>query len=288
MAFPVAQIPQDWLSQAANILLGRKVEPEADDWLLGPRGDIGGIADRFVEKLARSENLTIERNSADSGLIEGFDTFPQLKGRVDERITDFYRHTINYEFDVWSEWSGIFGGFGCLVFKLFTRRVQQLNLPQRALDTALGIDSEILILRDSTGARRYTIWFRRLRKTGDVIYSGVYSECVLPTGERCLKIIFPLPQGSATVVMRASATPEGHLELLSQGRSYDQPGFYFIVEDSKRQLWKSYLRSFHERIFVYLDKEQILRADHSMSVLGLPAYKLHYKMTERRRQVAFS
>ncbi|HRJ70874.1 MAG TPA: hypothetical protein PLS03_01545 [Terrimicrobiaceae bacterium] len=282
MAFPRPQAPQDWLTQAWHIAAGRRLDPVADAWLLGPIGEIGGIADRFVDKLAEREGLSIQRSEPGSGLLEGFDAFPGVREAVHPAIDQFYRHTSDYDFDVWSEWQPAFGGLGSLVARIFTRRIQQLNLPRRPLDTAWGVSSEIIVLRDSQGARKYTIWFRRLKKTGEVIYSGVYADCVLPGGERCLKVVFPLPQGNATVVMRLRADDAGNLELLSHGRRCGEAGFYFVVQDSSGKLWMNYLGSFQERIFVQVDPEGVLRADHAMTVWNLRAYDLHYKLSRRR------
>ena len=117
-----------------------------------------------------------------------------------------------------------------------------------------------------------------------MIYSGIYSSCTLPSGERCLKVIFPLPHGNATVVMRAQSDASGNLELTSAGSRYGAPGFYLLVEDRKAQLWQHLIRRFHERIFVYRTEGDGLRADHSMSLAGFRVYSLHYKI--RRRALA--
>jgi len=37
----------------------------------------------------------------------------------------------------------------------------------------------------------------------------------------------------------------------------------------------------HEWITVYVDEENILRADHNLNFYGLPFLKLHYKITEK-------
>ena len=102
--------------------------------------------------------------------------------------------TLDYNLDVWTQWQPVFGSFGYLVYKIFSHRVEQLNLPQKPLDTAWGMKSEIINLRNTEGEIVHRIWFRRLKRTGEVIYSGIYSHCYLPTGEKCLKIIFPLPE----------------------------------------------------------------------------------------------
>jgi len=283
VAFPKTQNPLDWTTQLWNIVLGRKVKEDEDGWLLGPIGDIGGIADKFITRVAGEENLTVKRNEPASGLTDGFEglAFP-----INTDIEAFYKRTIDFNLDAWTQWKPVFGSLGYIVYKLFSQRIQQLNLPQNSLDTAFGIKSEIISLVDDVGKTVYRVWYRRLKKTNEVVYSGIYTHCRIPSGENCLKVIFPLPQGSATVVMRMSCDSSGNLTLESKGKKYGDPGFYFLVKDRKDILWKHYLPSFHERIYVYKDDEGILRADHSMSLWKCRAYKLHYKMTEKANRVA--
>jgi hypothetical protein len=278
MALPKAQAPQDWLTQCWNIVLGERVA-EGDDWLKGPIGEIGGIADRFIDRLARDENLTVHRNEPGAGLLDSFQSFPTLAGKINPNIERFYQNTLDYNLDVWTQWKPVFGSFNYLVYRIFGRRIQQLNLPRASLDTAYGLKSEILTLKDAEGVPQYRVWFRRLKRSGEVVYSGVYTHCTIPSGERCVKVVFPLPQGNATVIMHASTDDAGNLELISNGKRSGDPGFYFLVEDRKGTLWKHYLSSFTERIFVYQDDDGDLRADHNMTLWGLRAYDLHYKMT---------
>ena len=282
MALPKAQKVQDWLTQFWNIQMGRKVDMQSDQWLLGPIGDVGGIADKFVERLSRVENLTLHKNIPDAGLMDENNVFPKA---LNPRIDEFYTKTINFDLDVWSQWKPVWGSMGHLVSQLFSRRIQQLNLPQSPIDTASGITSDILTLKDEAGTVRYRIWFRTLKKNNEVIYSGVYSHCTLPSGEACIKVAFPLPQGSATVIMRINIDAHGNLELLSKGEQYGDPGFYFIVADRLGQLWKLYIPSFHERIFVYEDDEGTLRADHTMSLWRWKTYELHYKILPKARLI---
>lgn len=282
MAFPKSQNPLDWLTQLWNIACGEKINLEQDAWLLGPIGEIGGISDRIVDSIAAKEGLEVFRNQADSGLVDDFEGFRFDAVDLNPRIQDFYRKTIHYDFDVWTQWQPVFGSFGYIVSKLFSQRVEQLNLPQNPLDTAWGMKSEIINLRKPAGELAHRVWFRRLKRTGEVVYSGIYSHCFLPSGEKCLKIIFPLPEGSATVIMKLQIDGKGNLTLESKGKESGDPGFYFIVKDREGTLWKHYLPSFHEKIHVYEDSEQTLRADHSMNLWGIKAYDLHYKINQRK------
>jgi hypothetical protein len=259
---------QDWLSQLWVMARGRRITPAEASWLMAPFGDVDIIADHYIQRLARDESLTVERCSAGGLLESARDLLGDDAPRLEPRIRDFYEHTARHELEVWSQWSALFRPFAALVQVLYSRRLQQLNLPLDPLDTSRGITSEVVKLRDSSGTVRYSIWLRHLKATGRVIYSGIYMTTSIPDGRRCAKIVFPLPRGNATVVMAPSVGDEGRLDLVSSGERFGDPGFYFLLRDSKSRHWAQYIRSFRERITVYVDQEQSLRADHALSLWG--------------------
>ncbi|MGF1656106.1 MAG: hypothetical protein ACFCU3_03910 [Verrucomicrobiales bacterium] len=277
MAWPHPQNPLDWLSQYWNIRCGRRVDMKEDAWLLGPIGAIGERAETFIDRIAQAEGLAT--NPAGLGLVDDLNTFDVS---VKPSIKSFYERTSEFTIDAWTRWNPIFGTFGYLINRLYSRRIQQLNLPLDSLDTAGGISSEIIWLTNADNQPIYRIWHRRLRQSGEVIFYGIYTDCLLPSGRTCIKAIFPLPRGSATVIFSMSADPAGNLELLSSGKTYGDPGFYFIVEDQRGALWKHYLKSFHERLYLFEDPDGIVRADHTMSLGRNQVYGLHYKLTHRR------
>lgn len=286
MALPYLQPWQDWVTQAWNILLGRRVAAPSDDWLVGPFGEPGVHGEGIVAGLAAREGLTIDRERTPRGLVDSFAAFPGLAGAIRPEIVAFYTATSEYDFDVWSKWEPGWGFFGRLVRRLFSQRIGQLDLPGDPLATAAGVTSEVIVLRDAAGVGRHRVWLRKLRGTGGVIYAGVYAHGRLPDGEPCLKVVFPLPHGSATVVMRASTGPGGSLVLESDGRNGGDAGFYFLVEDRRGTVWKHHLRSFAERITVYGDTDGQLRADHVMRLWGRTVYTLHYKLRRRAASAA--
>ena len=216
--------------------------------------------------------------------MESFVPF-RFQTPIHPKIQDFYQQTSEYEFDVWTQWSYGFEFFGEIVKQLFARRIAQLNLPSNPLDTAHGLSSKIIRLRDNAGNVRHTIWLRHIKKTNEVIYLGVYSIIHLPSGESCIRVVFPLPQGNATVILRPHVDKEGNLELISKGQHYSDAGFYFIVKDAKENYWKHLLKRFTERIYVYVDSEGVLRTDHSMSLWGLTAFRLHYRMQRKTKSL---
>jgi hypothetical protein len=274
---------QDWLSQRWVMARGRRVEPREIDWLMGPFGNVDVIGDQYIARLASDESLEIERHDRGVGLMNSIDQFgldSSCRARLAPQIADFYLRTADHDLEVWSEWNALFRPFGGLLQRVYSRRLQQLNLPLRPLDTARGLRSQIIKLRrPDDGEARYTIWHRGLKSTGQTSYSGVYSTCRIPDGRMCMKAVFPLPRGNATVVMSIRVGERGELELLSSGERFGDPGFYFLLHDSRGRHWAQYIRSFRERLTLFVDQEQTLRADHALTLWGRRVLQLHYKIT---------
>ncbi len=281
-AYP-SQRFQDWLSQQWCVCTGRRVEPNLIGWLMGPYGNVDVIEDRYVNALAATEGLEVRKNEPGFGLVESMDVFElssEDRRRLSPEVADFYEHAIDYEFDVWSEWCQFYRPFAGLLARLYSKRLQQLNLPMSSLDTSRGIRSQIYKLFDAaTGEARHTIWYRHLKSNQEVIYSGIYSHCRIPDGRVCMKVVFPLPRGNATVVMGLSVGEDGSLTLLSKGKKFGDAGFYFLLVDSKGRHHARYLPSMHESITVFVDGEGVLRADHVLNLWASKALHLHYRIT---------
>lgn len=277
MTFPEPQHPADWFTQWWNMVRGKRVDQNRDAWLLGPIGKPGETAETFVARIAAEERLRVERNG--TGLLDGWDRFGV---GVNPRITAFYTRTKDFEIEARNAWNPMFAGLGFLVAWIFSRRIQQLNLPPSRPDPAWAIESEIICLVDGSGVPRYRVWHRRDRTTGAVIFYGIYTHCRIPSGADCIKAIFPLPHGSATVVFRVNGDDDGNLTLTSAGAADGDPGFYFLVRDRRGGFWKQYLRTFREEIAFSTGVDDILHAHHSMSLWGLPVHDMRYTMVDRR------
>src|SRR4051812_40459778 len=187
----------DWVTQRWVQATGRRVTRAEAPWLDGPTGDPRGIGPEFFADLATREQLTITRTRP-AGLLRDFSQLaaPDFDpSAVHPRVVEFYTRTSEYELDSWAEWTGLFRPFGALLALLFSRRLQQLNVPLSGLDTSRGLTSEVLQLVDpASGSIRYTAWLRLLVGSGDVLYAGSYSMTNVPgrTGA-CVKVVFPLP-----------------------------------------------------------------------------------------------
>lgn len=277
----------DWVTQRWVQLTGRYVDLEQETWLEGPTGKPTGIGRNFFDELAKENGLTLLKDRPSSGLIKDFSALasPSFNASgVQTAVADFYEHTSGFDMDAWGEWCGLFRPFGRLLAFLFSRRLGQLNVPLSSLDTSRGISSEILELIDpNTGEVRYTAWVRQMVKTGNVLYAGSYSLCRVPghTG-LCVKVVFPLPNGSAIVIMKPELHADGSFSVVSSGAGFGEPGFYFLARNPNGRISARYLKAMRETIHVYEAEDDTVRADHTMKLWGLTFMRLHYRLRKKR------
>ena len=277
----------DWLTQRWVQATGRRVNLSSEGWLAGPIAPTTGIGPDYFASLAKGQGLLLQTPGGAAGILPEFAalagaTFNPLT--VHSSVVQFYEQTVAYELDAWAEWCGLFRPFGWLLAVLFSRRLQQLNVPLSGLDTSRGITNEVLRFTDqATGALRQTAWYRRLPGTGRVLYAGFYSVCALPGhGDPCVKVVFPLPNGNAIVIMRAECRADGSLVVISAGDRFGEPGFYFTVHSSRGTVWARYVRALRESIHVFPAENGLLRADHVLTYFGATFLRLHYRMRYER------
>ena len=279
-AYPLQKF-QDWFTQQWAILWGRRIDPETVPWLMGPFGKVGSIADDFVNQIAKDEGLIIERNSTSRGLISSVTNLNLSDtelGCLSHKVIDFYENTANYNLNFDVKWNPVFKVFGILVNKLFSHRIDQLNIPTHNIRNSKTIKSEIITLLDPKSKEvKYTIWFRTFKSTGQVLYSGVYSTCILPSGKTCVKAVFPLPKGNATVIMSPSVGANGELQLHSSGKRFGDPGFYFLLNDSQGNLWAQYISSFRDHLNVFSYNENIF-AEQTLTLCHQRVLRFNYEI----------
>jgi hypothetical protein len=272
---------QDWITQVWVKATGKQFNEKDVHWLLSPIGKTDKIADSYIDELIKKNGYVLKKNEPGLGLMESFDRWNLSNVEntlLNKRIRHFYEHTYDYHFEFWSKWVGIFYPGGWLLSKIFSKRLQQLNLPLNSMTASKGLESNIIKLLKGTNVV-HTIWFRKLYATKDVIYSGIYATCKAPDGSTKLKVSFPLPNGAATVIMRKEVCNDGSLKIISDGKKHGDCGFYFTLTDGDGKWWIRFVRSMHEYIHVYENDLKELRADHVLFFWGLRFIKLHYKMT---------
>lgn len=261
-------------------LCGRRYAQHEVTWLLGPIGG-AAIGDRPYEEVARTEHLSIDRLAMTGGLLPDFTVLASASfdpEQVDRKIRDFYEHTARYRLDTWATTYFPARIALWLLVTTISRRVQQLDLPLDGLDTARGITSEIILLRDSSRAIRYTGWFRKRVHDDRVLFTGFYMTQRVPRDDvPCVKAVFPMPEGNATVVLRPVNDGTG-FRLTSVGAGFGDAGFYRVRRSGDGfRIWR--VAHLHDTFHLYVDREGSVRGDHEIRFLGLGVITLHYRMT---------
>lgn len=261
-------------------LFGRRIRASDYPWLDGPTGPRRIGAD-FHRSVAEASGYSV-RQGDDLGLLPSFAALDGTlfdSSAIQPAVRDFYQHTRRYHLDVWSQWSPLFWIFGWMLITFVSRRMEQLNFPMYPLETARGMSSEVEQLVDSFGHVVYASWLRRNLDSGRVIYSGFYTTCAPPGHGPCVKVVFPVAGGSATVLLRPEVQADGSLKLISAGRRFGDPGFYRITDSGggRRRVW--YVRGFTEIFHVYAEPDGTVRTDHFLRWWGLPVLHLHYHIT---------
>lgn len=272
----------DWVTQQWVRATGCHVSLADNSWLDGPVGETRLIGKDFFTDYAKSHGLNVVRSGA-RGLIEDFGELSGSSKDLDVVATSvrhFYERTSEYELDAWSEWHGLFRPFGRAFALIFSRRLQQLNIPLSPLDSSKGISSYVLALCDpQTGRAVHTAWVRELHATRNVLYAGSYGVCRVPGFPNpCVKVVFPLPNGNAIVIMRPEAHADGSLSVISAGNAFGDPGFYFVAHAGGGMAWARHVRSMKETITVYPAETATVRADHVLRIWGKEFLRLHYRM----------
>ncbi len=276
----------DWFSQFYVKIFGKRVHPENFDWLLGPIGDTDIINDQYIQKIAKEENLEVRVNEPGAGLLEYMNILEFEESdlqKLNPAIRDFYEHTTNYKLELWTSWNGLFKLLGWALAKIFAHRLQQLNLPLNPMDTAKGLDSRIIKLYEKDSKLpKYVIWHRELKHKNQVVYSGIYGHTQLPDVEKgkVLRIIFPLPNGTATVVMQQKIQEDGSYFIHSKGHKSGEVGFYFTLKKGEKY-WVKFVKPMNEKIHVYEDDEGTLRVNHQLNFYKINFLSLHYKIVRK-------
>ncbi len=281
MRFAPIQNFQDWLTQQWVILRGRKIKPEDSLWLMGPFGNLNPMSKDFIHQFAEKENLIVDEGSEARGIIPSMLKLNLSEtefSNLSKNVIDFYENTSNHTLNFSIEWNPYFKFFGILINKLFSNRINQLNIPTENIHSSESLKSEIINLIDpKTNEIKYTFWFRSVESNGQVIYSGVYGISNLPSGKTCVKAVFPLPNGNATVLMTPSVGKNGELILDSSGKKFGDAGFYFLLKDSKGEYWSQFIRPFRDCLIIGSEND-IISAEQTLTLWHFKVLTFIYKI----------
>ncbi|MEV0355055.1 hypothetical protein AB0H71_03240 [Nocardia sp. NPDC050697] len=265
--------------------VGRPVDlAGAHAWLRAPISAVakGTVADTWLAAEVERSGGRVTRD-AEAGLLPDIDALagPGFDpARLHPDVRDFYQRTARWRMEAWVQWTPVFVPGGWLITRYFGRRVGQLALPIRPLDTARGIDSRVETLLDGAGAHLGAAWLRTSRATGEYIYSGFYRTAVLPgSTQPSVHVCFPLPLGTIQVFLRPEPGENGALRLVSPPGPFGADGAYVTVVEGERA-WAARL-PLHEEFVVYPDGAQLVRTDHTLALGRATVLRLHYLLLPR-------
>lgn len=271
----------EWSIQRWVAWTGRVVRVVDAPWLEGPVGK-EHIGAGFYETYAKEADLEVIAGDPEAGLLPDFGS---LAGegfepeRVHPEIRRFYERTARYGLGVRPEWQAPLRFPARTLIYLVSRNIRQLNLP---FDPGTGMTSDLIRLADpATGEAPYAGWLRRSAETGEVVYAGFYTTCEPPNVQgRFVKVVFPLPGGSATVILRPENRPDGAFALVSDGRRFGDAGYYRVHRTGEGTSRTKYV-PIKEVIHVFVDRAGTLHTEHTFVFWKLRFLTLHYEITPR-------
>ncbi len=276
--------PVDRLTQRWVMATGRCLPIAEHPWLDGPVGAPTGISDAWIDEHAKGTGATTTETE-DQGLLPsmavltgpGFDP-----ADLHPTVVAFYETTAAWSADVWSRWSRWAEPGGRLLNAVFAKRLRQLSLPTDPLAVAHGMDSRLVGFTAADGRHLGTAWQRTIRATGETIFGGFYGTVTRPDADRpSVRVVFPLPNGSLTVLLRPDVGEGGRLVLTSGTKGFGEDGAYLVVRpDAGPTAWVRRI-PLPERFEVHVDPDGVLRCDHRLWLGRAPVLHLHYRLTPR-------
>jgi hypothetical protein len=161
-------------------------------WLDGPIGGTRQIGKNFFTTYADRTGLILAEGGS-RGLIQDISQITRGSDNqtVSASVTDFYQRTSDYELDAWSEWRGLFRPFGQALAAIFSRRLQQLNVPLSSLDNSQGMTSRVVHLQSPNAAIvEQAAWIRELRATGNSSMPAAIPRVPYPVIRTCVSKLF--------------------------------------------------------------------------------------------------
>lgn len=270
-----------WLINTWLLITGRVVAYAEHPWLKGPMSDDNVIGGKFYEVYAAKEGLVAD-GAHSGGLMKDFTsvipTDDPLSAKLNAKVKHFYEHTVQYKLEVWSEWYSPVSFFSKIIIRSLSAKMDQLNIPLNPLETSRGMTNEVLHLREKSGKLRFACWLRKSILSGKVVYAGFYSGC-MAMGKPYVKVVFPLPHGNVTVLLRAEVQPDGSIKLISDGKRIGDAGYYRVRKRNDTTAKVRYI-PLKECIHVFEDEFGVLRTDHEFSFWKMKFLHLHYKIMQ--------
>jgi len=273
---PVDRATQRWV-----MATGRRVDLAGPErWLDGPVGDPDGLGDRWVDAYAAHLGAGVVEGPQ-QGLLPAFAALaPSVDAAaVSPEVAAFYETTTAWSVDLWSRWSRWAEPGGRLINAVFAHRLRQLSLPLDPLEVAEGLDSRVAALVAPGGHHLGTVWQRTSRTTGRTVFGGFYGTQTLPGASGpSVRVVFPLPNGSLTVLLRPEAAPDGGLVLRSGPGRFGDDGAYLVVRPEAAARGWARRVPLHEHFALSARDDGSVRCDHRLALGPLEVLRLHYRL----------
>lgn len=261
---------------------GRKRSLAQYPWLKGPVGD-RQIGSNFYKAYADAAGMAYS-TSPEAGLLADFSSVIAAndphRDQLKASIIHFYEHTASYKLEVWSQWFRPMRFFAHTLVSMLSAKMDQLNIPLNPLETSRGMSNEVIrLMRPGATQQEMACWLRKSISNGKVVYAGFYAAATL-SNIPMVRVVFPLPAGSATVLLRTEVQADGSVKLLSDGKRFGDAGYYRLRKSGPDHVRVKYI-PLKESIHVFEDEEGVLRTDHLFWFLGFKMLHLHYKILPR-------
>lgn len=236
----------------------------------------------FFKRLAAQVRGSVSRGDS-VGLCDNFSALSVGGFRaehVDPLIQDFYEHTSRFGMKLEISWNPL-AWIGWWVMRPSARGIGQLNLPLGD-EELKDLESWVEVVDiDGDGMADYRAWIRVLKKSKAPMLTGAYRFYHSGTeGEESCYIssALPLKKGSLTVVFALSNLPGGGLQISTRDRRARDAGVY-RVRPSNRVF--SMMPGGLSEVFRLQASNGKIRVEGVARVLGIPAFKMKYTVTQK-------
>lgn len=265
-------------------LFTKKVAKDKAKYIVPYECNDGFVGINFIKQLAADRKGVFNRNTSGIGLMSSFDLLNcnqfDTTG-IHPWVKDFYERTTDYELELQPKWNVFFKPLYWLFRKIIAEKVGNANLPFNQKETAEGIVTYI----DTIDFNNDEIpdlrgWIRTYKKTGDVIYVGIYTT-VKVDHQSYVSVGFPFQEVNLTATLAPVSKKNGTLLLTTKHSSFKHAGDYLVSIDEQQQLSIFKLKWFHEEIKVFVKNERLL-TDHKFYFLFCNFLTLKYRLIRKQ------
>jgi hypothetical protein len=199
-------------------------------------------------------------------------------GKVHPLIREFYERTWAFDMKIDIHWHHVFKPLGWLYQQIIARPMQNLVIPQDAME---DLDSWLeTIDKDWDGEADYTIWIRVAKGSTLPIYVGAYRTYRSRHDDLSyVSVVFPWPIGNLTTVLVPTNLDGDGLQLYTVHEGARDAGVYVLFTGERR--FTMLPTPLTERFQLRVSGDSI-HVDHHTWAWGMRAITITYDITRTR------